>query len=237
MIQIAICDDEPVILHALTTYLQDFHEKYELELQVQSFTDGKSILVCEEKYDIIFLDIGLKDLNGIQIGKEIRRTDKRVKIIYLTAFLSYLKDAFQVHAFDYIEKPVTREKIHNSMLEALNYGNLHERNSMSFQTKSGVVSLRVEEILYFEYYNRSVLIYACNNKMYELPGEKISRVAQKMKPYHFEVSHKSFVVNLYQVKSIKGYAINMNGGNTVPLSQLYSKRFRNTMHEYLKSRV
>lgn len=237
MIQIAICDDETAILEMMQHYLQEFNRKYELDLQIHSYTDGKNLLSSREKYDIIFLDIGFAEENGIQVGQEIRKMDKRVKIIYMTAFSDYMKDAFQVHAFDYIVKPVSEEKIHQILLEAITYGNLNAVNSMTFRSKNGLITLKVEEILYFEYYNRSVLVYDCNDRVFELPGEKISNVAEKMKPYHFEVSHKSFVVNMYQIKSIKGYCINMNRGKMVPLSQLYSKSFRKIMHEYLNTRI
>lgn len=237
MIQIAICDDEPAIVEMMQRHLQEFNRKYQLELQICSYTDGKNLLNCREKYDIIFLDIGFAQENGIQIGKEIRKTDKRVEIIYMTAFPDYMKDAFQVHPFDYIVKPVTEETIHSILLEAITYGNLNAVNSMTFKTKKGLVTLKVEEILYFEYSNRSVLVYDCNDRVFELPGEKISNVAEKMKPYHFEVSHKSFVVNMYHIKSIKGYCINMNSEKMVPLSQLYSKNFRKIMHEYLNTRI
>ena len=145
--------------------------------------------------------------NGIEIGSRIRETDKKVKIIYVTAFHDYMKDAFRIHAFDYLIKPVTEKKIYSVLLEALTYGNLNKDCVVSFRTKTGVVSTNIENILYFEYCNRNVLLYDDKNHVLELPGEKISAIAERMKPYHFEVSHKSFVVNLYQVEAIKNYTI------------------------------
>lgn len=237
MVKIAVCDDEPAILEMMKQYLNGFCLKYELESQIETFTDGENLFKCEEQFDIIFLDIGMDKKNGIEIGSRIRETDKKVKIIYVTAFHDYMKDAFRIHAFDYLIKPVTEKKIYSVLLEALTYGNLNKDCVVSFRTKTGVVSTNVENILYFEYCNRNVLLYDDKNHVLELPGEKISAIAERMKPYHFEVSHKSFVVNLYQVEAIKNYTIYLKYGKMIPLSQMYSKRFRKQMHDYLNSRI
>lgn len=237
MIQIAICDDERPILDMMCVYIESFRQKYALELNVCLYSEGKNLLNSGEKYDIIFLDIGLGKENGIEIGKEIRKMDKKVKIIYVTAFTDHMKDAFCVHAFEYLTKPVSEEKVHKILLEAVTYDGTNVANSMTFQTKNGMVTLKVDEIMYFEYCKRSVLLYHENDSVYELPGEKISNIADKMKPYHFEVSHKSFVVNLCQVSFVKGYNIQLKSGKQVPLSQLYSKKFRQSMHEYLYTRI
>ena len=237
MIRIAMCDDEPAIIHMLEGYLKNFSEKFEIELQMESYTDGESLLSSKEKYDIMILDVGIAEDSGIRIGREVRKTDKRVTIIYLTGFLDYMKDAFQVHAFEYLTKPVQEERVHQVLFEAISYGKLDVSNSLTFHTKTGIVTLQVEDIMFFEYSNRSVIVYDSAGQQYELPGEKISAIAKKMRPYHFEVSHKSFVVNLHQVQSIKGYSVFMKHGLQVPLSQLYSKAFRKNMHDYINSRI
>lgn len=237
MIQVAICDDEPMIREKLKICFDEFVEKYGFEVQISIFEDGEKLLHSGEEFDVIFLDIGLTGMDGIEVGTEIRKTDKKVKIIYLTAFHDYMGKAFQVHAFGYIVKPFTNEKIHQVLFEAITYGKLNVENSKTFHTQNGLIAIKLQEITYFEYCNRSVLLHDCNGRVFKLPGEKISKVAAQMKPYHFEVPHKSFVVNLYQVKSIKGYNIHMNQGAVVPLSQLYSKNFRRIMHEYLNMRI
>lgn len=237
MIQVALCDDEPAILRVLNRYLDVFQELYNVNINVQTYLEGKELLSSEEKYDIIFLDIGLSDTDGITVGSEIRKKDKKVKIIYLTAFTDYMKDAFQVHAFNYVTKPVSQEKIHKILLEAITYDNLNSQCNVTFQSRTGVITLNIQDIQYFEYSNRSVLVYYKESEVYELPGEKISKIAEKMKPHSFEVSHKSFVVPLSQVDSVKGYSIQLKNGRAIPLSQLYSKQFRKKMHEYLSMRI
>lgn len=140
MIQIAICDDEQLILNMIRTYIESFHQKYALELNVCSYSEGRNLLASGEKYDIIFLDIGLGEEDGIEIGKEIRKMDKKVKIIYVTAFTDHMKDAFGVHAFEYLTKPVSEDKVHKILLEATTYDGSNVTNSMIFQTKNGMVT-------------------------------------------------------------------------------------------------
>lgn len=237
MIQVAVCDDEPSILDMLVEFMADFKEKYGLEIHTRTFTQGKELLTCEDAYDIIFLDIKLQDMDGIALGSMLRKKDKKVKIIYLTASKEHMKKAFHVHAFDYLIKPVEKQTVHKVLLEAVTYDDMIADATITLQAKSGVVSLNVDVIQYFEYSNRSVYVYTCKNEVLELPRKKISNIAEKMNPYHFEVSHKSFVVNLHYVDTIKGYTIYLKGGNTIPLSQLYSKKFRKKMNEYLSTRI
>jgi len=237
MIQVAACDDDLAVRRGLKKCLNKFGVKYGIEVQVIVFASGEELIESEERFDIIFLGIGLAGIDGIQTGTEIRKKDKKVKIIYLTAFLGYMEKAFQVHAFGYMEKPFKEEKIHQILLEAITYGKLNVADSMTFHTKMGLLTMQIQKIAYFEYWNRSVLLHDCSNQVYELPGEKISKIAERMKPYYFEVPHKSFVVNLSQVKSIKGYDLYMNHGKVLPLSQFYSKNFRKVMHEYWNTRT
>ncbi len=237
MIQVAMCDDEPSILQMLIGYFNEIKERYSLQMQVQTYTKGRELLACEDRYDIIFLDTELEDMDGITLGVKLREKDKKVKLVYLTAYPNRMKEAFCVHAFDYISKPVGLETVQRVLLDAISYDDLLAHSTVTFQTKTGIVAIKTEEIQYLEYNNRSVYVYSCQNQIIELRGEKISNIAEKMKPYHFEVSHKSFVVNMQQVESVKGYIIYLKSGSVIPLSQSHSKRFRKKLHEYLSTRI
>ncbi|SES97554.1 LytR/AlgR family response regulator transcription factor [[Clostridium] polysaccharolyticum] len=237
MLKIAICDNEPVIISLIETFLKELSEEYGLVLDVRTFTKGEQLCKSKEQYEIIFLDIGLEGENGIEVAEKIRFLDMEVKIVFVTAFRDFMKDAFRIHAFDYIEKPVTKSKMENVLLEVLKYRGVNGNCLLSLRTNSGIIKKKLENIQYFEYSNRDVLLYDSENQIERLPREKISSIAERMKIYYFEVSHKSFVVNLYHVEGIKNYTVYMKSGIALPLSQRYSKGFRKSMHDYLNRSI
>ncbi len=106
---------------------------------------------------------------------------------------------------------------------------------VEFITNEGLVRINLNKIYYFEYQSRKVLMKT-NDKIYILK-EKISDISSRMRSHGFEMPHKSFVVNLYNVKSIKGYDIFMMDESVIPLSQKKSTEFRKTLNIYLSNHI
>ena len=205
MIKIAICDDDLIILNHTKEIIENYKKK---DLQVYSYKSGEGLLNSEDKFDIIFLDIDMDGINGIEAAKRIRVYDKKVKIIYVTNYTDYTSSAFSVHAFGYLVKPIKESDLHDQLDEALLYMKEDEECVVEFITEEGVVI-----------------------------REKISVINDKMKEFGFEMPHKSFVVNLYNVKSVKGYDVYMMDESIVPLSQKKSSEFRSALNVYLSNHI
>ena len=104
-----------------------------------------------------------------------------------------------------------------------------------FITEEGVVRIDIKKIYYFEYVARKISMKT-SEKTYII-REKISVINDKMKEFGFEMPHKSFVVNLYNVKSVKGYDVYMMDESIVPLSQKKSSEFRSALNVYLGNHI
>ena len=107
MYRIAICDDDVKMRRLLCQAA----EGYGAACEVDEFSDGMELLECNTQYDILFLDIDMPRMNGIETAERIRRTDRRVKIIYVTGYQDYMSRSFAVHPFSFLLKPVRREEI------------------------------------------------------------------------------------------------------------------------------
>lgn len=233
MINIAICDDDKNIINQITKYLEEYKGD---EYSISSYNSGEQLLSEKKTFHVIFLDIDMKGLNGIDTAKRIRSYDKNVKIIYVTSFTDYVNLAFEVHAFGYLNKPIKKEQIYNQLDEAVAYSKVEEENELiEFITSDGLVRLASKDIYYFEYINRSIKIKTLNNT-YILKG-KITDIAKTMSKYGFLMPHKSFTVNLFYVKSIKGYDIIMMDGSVIPLSQKKSAEFRDQFNVFLQNHI
>lgn len=229
MLKIGICDDDQLIINELKVYLKEYEE-----VDIKTYTSGEELLLEREEFDIIFLDIDMKGINGIETGKGIRRYDKNVKIIYVTSFKDYTNLAFQVHAFNYLQKPINKEEIYKQLEEVKNYQNTDDEK-IEFVTLDGKIRVSVKDIYFFEYMNRKVNMVT-KKGVYVLK-EKITDIAKMMKEFDFVMPHKSFTVNLFNVKSVKGYDVIMMEGSIIPLSQKKSVEFREELNKYLQKHI
>ena len=230
MLKIAICDDDINIINKMQEIIKgDFGY-----CCIHTYNSGEALIEDKKSYDIIFLDIDMDGISGIETGKRIRSYDKKVYIIYVTNLSDYRKYAFSLHAFGYLEKPVKREEVLNEIREVISYKNEAEttQDMLEFSTEEGIVRIEAREIYYFEYINRK--IYMETKKGRYTLRQRINDIVKDMEQYGFVMPHKSFCVNLFHVKKVKGYDILITNGKVVPLSQKKSPYFREQLNIFLE---
>lgn len=121
MIKVAVCDDETHIREKLTSIIKDYFYEINRTVWVADFKTGSGLLKANIRFDIIFLDIEMPNMNGIETAKKLRNWDVNSKIIYVTNYAKYQNCAYKVHAFDYICKPVREKAIYEVLSEAVRY--------------------------------------------------------------------------------------------------------------------
>lgn len=232
MPKIAICDDNQMTLLNMKEYLRDFEKLFHIDL----YDSGESLLASGKSYDFIFLDIDMKGISGIDTARMLRKKDRKAKIIYVTAYDDFRDYAFSVHAFAYLVKPVSKEQIQDILREALEYTEVEDAiPSLCFHTDKGLLDIHARDICYFEYQERKLRMVTVSGE-YRIT-DSISHMLQRMENYDFLMPHKSFIVNLYHIKNLKGYDILMTDGSIIPLSQKKSADFRKKLAAYLASRI
>lgn len=232
--RVAICDDEKTAVSLLKEMTDTFPQE---TLCADTYESGEELLESGKSYDLIFLDIDMKGMDGIETARRIRIRDKKVKIVYVTSYREYAGRAFSVHAFGYLLKPVKQEKLWRQIMDAMQWEEEEEpeKKTAEFQTLEGRIRIPVEDIYYLEYQNRHIFLKS-KEKNYEMRG-RISDIGEAMKPYGFAVPHKSFVVNLYHVQNIRGYEILMMNGEWIPLSQKQAVRFKEELSLFLSGQI
>lgn len=232
MINIAICDDDKNIINEIKKCIEEYKGG---NCKISTYSCGEELLREKKNFHVIFLDIDMTGIDGIETAKKIRSYDKAVKIIYVTNFTDYVNLAFQVHAFGFLNKPIKKEQILMQLNEAVEYSKEKEEEKIEFITSEGIVRLAPKDIYFFEYLSRRVKIKTLA-KVYIIK-ENITTIAENMYKYGFLMPHKSFTVNLLYVKSIKGYDIFMMDGTTIPLSQKKSVEFREQFNIFLENHI
>ena len=146
--KIAICDDEKQIIIDYSKIINEYLYENNIVCTVGAFTDGNSFLQLANEYDLVFLDYDLPDINGMEIARNIRENDGRIMIVFLTAYAEHVYDSFEVDAFRYLLKPVSKEKIHETLNKFLNIYN-HNRK-ITIPTNIGHISVDADEVIYIE---------------------------------------------------------------------------------------
>ena len=247
MLSIAICDDDKSDAAKIEALIKDYMSLKQMPYQLKRFHSGEELLEAKEVFELLFLDIALGGMNGIQVGKLIRETNHNAKIIYTTSYKQYCKQAVnRVHAFAYLVKPITKDKMDRQLDEILQcIVEEHEKEeTVKFEileiTGDGELEVRikdfeVKDIYYFEYFNRKIKIKLEHEEYFF--RDKMKDLADKMQIHNFEICHQCFLINLRHVKKIKGYDVFLNNNDKIPVSQKKSADFRKKLNAFIQSAI
>ncbi len=227
---IGICDDEKEICLQIRKLVLAMAP----ESQVVYYCSGRQLLLERQRFDILFLDIQMSDMNGMEIAKALRERKEDTVLIFVTALKEYVFEAFDVSAFHYLLKPLAQDKFNSVFQEALKEALKRTRNreeSLFFQTKSRSFTLLKSEILYVENCRRKVdihtlrqteTIYATMAHMEGLLGGGFYRC------------HRGYLVNMAYIAQYSADSILLHNGETIYLSKEKYNDFVAAYMNYLK---
>lgn len=244
MIKIAICDDCKQDIEKLETMLLQIMNKYSIPCNIKKYENGESLLDMPLAFHLIFLDIIMDGKSGIEIGKQIYRKNKSVKIVYQTNFNEYWRGAInQSHAFAFLEKPIQSLALEEQIKEFLESSNKMQEIRVEFRNVRVVsdarkevkplINLPVMNILYFEYVKREKKIEIVTDEETYLYAETMNKLQERMIPLGFEVCCRGILINLERIKKIKGYNVILDNGSIMPLSQRRVIEFKERLNEYI----
>ena len=226
--RIGICDDEPVICANLERYILDFQTRTTEKLEVEVFYDGLKFSEWIKKspaYDLLFLDIELDSISGIDISRQIRNEmgNNITKIVYITSTSGYERQLFDFQPIYFLPKPFEREKVFACISLTLK---LLEREckTFSFKVEHDVIRIPIREILYFESMGRKLKL-ACVKEYYEF-YEKIDNVAEKLSTCRFIRPHRICLINYDQTIKIGQNEIIMSNGKHFYVSRRRIKEIK-----------
>jgi len=173
--RIAICEDEKIFQDVILEYLKPYLlEKSGLSIEV--FSCGEDLL---EKYrlgvrfDLVFLDVEMKKITGVEVGQTIKKIDNAVILIFITSYAQYVRNAFSINAFQYLLKPVMREVFDEEFDRALNsYKKMKFKYQIKYNNETNYIE--VKDIVYIETLGRHLRVVTLDNS-YEYVGISVLR--------------------------------------------------------------
>lgn len=215
-----IIDDEPVARQLIAEFVGDIDY---LELLGEAENPAKAIkLLTENAVDLIFLDINMPTINGINFLKSSKTT---ASVIMTTAYPQYAVEAFELDVLDYLVKPIPFErflKACNKAKELADYkkqpiqANQHAAGYFFVKCDNQIEKVFYGELLYAESMMNYVILYTSVRKMIVYVTLKI--LEEQLPASQFIKVHKSFLVNRHKIQSIDGNQVNI-GPQKIPISQ------------------
>lgn len=232
MIRVVICDDEKYMSDLIRTRVSDFFRKRNMEIAISQFSTGEDLLKYDKKIDILFLDIQMKGIDGMETAKEMRNRNFKGFLIFITILKEMVFESFEVSAFDYLVKPVD-EKYFKRMMERL-LASMQNNGKASLLVQKGYESTIIpfEEIVFCEIINRKVYLHLASSGVIDF-YERIEHLETKLDSRFFRC-HRSYLINLMHLKSYKNGMAYMESGEKIPVSRLRSKEFSGVILQYMK---
>ena len=235
MIFIAICDDDIHVSEDIYQKIKMFAKKANVSVEIEIFGDGRDIvadIAYGNRYDIIFMDIAMRHMDGLVAAQKIRKIDKEALLIYVTNYSEYAIEAYAVQPFQFLLKPYTSE-----MLEKYFLGTLKEilKKDIYFRYSVNKRSYKIpmQDILYFESRGREVHI-ASKYGMYKF-NTKLKNIEQRLLDSRIEFwrIHQSYLASRKHIYNISYNEIEMSNGVILPISEGRRKIIREKYFDYL----
>lgn len=233
MIKVAICDDEIFYLDTYLKMINRMKTKYSIE--VHRFNSGEDLInymvINEIQFDLVFLDIIMGELNGIETAKKIKQINETTEIVFLTSSKEYALDGYEIRAFNYIIK--NSQNVEERIYAAIKYTCAKSNDYILINNKSSIEKIEINKIIYIESNKRKIKIKTIDSE-YEM-YEKLDNVYEKIKKFGFMKSHRSYIINMHYIKKIEVKDITTTMGDIIPISRGKVDEVKNNFINYLET--
>lgn len=218
MYTIAICDDINKDTQYLASVVQSWAQEQKVSVNIEMFPSAESFLFhYEEKkdYDILLLDVEMKNISGIELAKQIRSMDHRVEIIFTTSHFELSGEGYEVDALHYLIKPIAETKLMEVLSKAARKLSV-EPPSLVIVCNGETVKILEPDILYIESFRHYVVVHTQSTE-YTLK-ENLSALKGKLSSDFYQ-THRSYLVSLKHIRKISRTAVWLDCGAEIPLAR------------------
>ena len=228
--KIAVCDDEQIFVDDVVKKLKEQSEQCE----ISEYISGEELLSSPLEFDMIFLDIEMTGINGINAAFTLRERGFDGMIIFLTSHTEFMPDAFKVKAFRFLDKPFDSEKFNEAFSEAKKEI-MNTEHILLFDRSGKTVYLKLTDIVYLEAYGDGTYIYGKTGIVYDT-DKPLKYWKEQIGSEHFYQIHKSFIVSYLYVSDIlkDGKVIVKGFDQPLDISRRNVVPFRNGFFDYIR---
>ncbi len=231
--RILICDDEQTYLNTLCIHVEEYMHSHHIPYTLTALTNPAQVLQKNETYDLAFLDIQMRELDGISLARQLRQRNSKLALFFVTNYEEYQDDAMDLQAFRFFEKPFHARRLYAGLDKAMEY---IDGAYVDIYLSENSVQRRVvaDDILYVTRQGRKVSLVT--TKQTFSTSEKYDALCEKLPQLFFYPVHKSFFVNMHHVDRYAYKELLLTNGERIPIAPRIQSTFHKFWFEYLRRR-
>lgn len=208
---IAVVDDEKAIREHICTLI----EEQKPESRIEAYSTGEELLESGKRFDIVFLDIQMEGMNGIEAARSLRERQGDTVLIFITGIKDYVFDALDLYAFQYLLKPIDKSKFAEVLERAVREAGRKKERRVLF-IKSRNLTLDQSEILYIESRAKKVEIHTVRQtiEIYAAMDELEGQLGEE-----FYRCHRAYIVNMDCIMEYDSESITLTNSDRVYLTK------------------
>lgn len=232
MLEIAIVEDEKDAYQTLTSYLEKCKDEFDIEFNIKWYTDAVTFLNKYSKScQLVFMDIDLPGLNGMDATKRLREIDEQVCVVFVTNLAQYAVNGYAVSAFDFIVKPLSYSDFYMKFKRVMSSFALKTSKSLWVVTRNGKFRIEADQITYVEVMKHEISYNMANGKKITFSGT-LKKVQEELKGLPFVLCNRCYLVNLTYIKEVRGDNVYI-GNDVLQISLSKKKDFLKSLNKYL----
>ncbi|MDE7224156.1 MAG: LytTR family DNA-binding domain-containing protein [Acetatifactor sp.] len=236
MYNIGICDDEQAFATELEEMIRQYARETGTELRTILFHNGRELIDSDKiELDLIFLDIQMDIMSGLEAAKRIRAKDEKVSIIFLTSLTKYALAGYEYQAVNYIIKPIKYMRLKRELDRWLEKYRREDRRSILVTNEDGHHRVELSTLYYLETYNRNVKLHTNDGEI--ISYKKMKELEAELENAHFIRCHSGYLVNPFFVKRVDKLEITLTDGESIPISQPRRKLVMEKLADYWGDRL
>lgn len=233
VLRFAVCDDEPVMLEALSGLLTEYMEQRRSPaFHISRFRDGDGLLESGGDFDLILLDIQMPRPDGMETARLLRLHGYRGLLIFTTVLKECVFDAFAVQAFDYLVKPLDTARFRQTMDRALLALKQRESETLLVQTKYSRRVVPLSQIVYCEVLGRKIYLHQKDGGITDYYG-RMEDLEHRLDSRFFRC-HRSYLINLDELRECGAGRALLSQGAEVPVSRLRERDLTQALLRHLR---
>ncbi len=221
MLRIGMCDDCGAFLDETQYLISNYFANKESVVELHSYQTGEALLhdfgIGDFQLDLIFLDIDMPGINGMDLAGKIRSQDQKVLLVFLSGLEERVFETFKFSPFRFIRKKKVGEELKECLDKVIDYFN-HNKEIFTFKSQEGLIRLPIEDILYFSYFKRRVEIYTFH-KQYSTVSLIFKEIIEQFKDRGFIPIHRSSMVNVKYIKTVNKLYIVLDNNQRLSISR------------------
>lgn len=227
-INIIIIENEINELEYLKSEVSKWSTEHSIPVSISSYISGESYFLPDRKHsaDVYFLDIQLTGMNGMQIAKRLRAEHYTGSIIFLTSYHEFVFEGYEVHALNYLLKPLNIHSLHTCLNEV--YSTLIKQYYI-FRSNQDIIQIEYKNILLFSTYYHTIDILTSNGNFNQYAT--LNSILTHL-PKEFVRVHRSYIVNMTHIHKISGNTITLSNQIQIPIGRRYLNCIRSAFSEY-----